>query len=295
MAETIPNRQAVGEWIVRRAAASGDRPAVTFDGVTWSFAEVRDRIIATANSLYRSGVRKDDRVGVLTLNRPDVLIILFAAARLGAISVFVNFRLSAPELRYVICDAEVHTLIVGTEHVDVVSGLIPELPCKSYVQFGRTNVSWPNFDDWIGENGPSAPPEPIDDSDVCSILYTSGTTGYPKAAMITHSNVWNNNLNWILGCGVTDKDVLLSVAPMFHAGGLFANVLAVLMQGGHILLQPQFVPAQFLKAIGDQRVTLTFGVPTMILALTQCDGFEPRNSRHCAILSSVVRRRLKAS
>ncbi|WP_454644635.1 acyl-CoA synthetase [Bradyrhizobium liaoningense] len=273
-ADTVPNPQAMGEWFMRRASVSADRPAITFQGTTWSFSDLRDRVVATANALHREGVRKGDRVGILTINRPDILVILFAAARLGAIVVPVNFRLTAPELRYVVCDAEIHTLIVGPEHVDIIQTIVPELPCKNYVQFGRAEISWPNFDDWIGERGQSAPAVSIDDSDVCAILYTSGTTGSPKGAMITHSNVWTNNLNWVLAFGITDQDVMLSVAPMFHAGGLFAAVLASLMLGGHVVLQSQFISDDFLNAIRDRRVTLSFGVPTMILALTQSAGFE---------------------
>lgn len=272
---TIPNPKAVGEWLERRAAISGSRAAVTFDGVTLTFADFQKRIVATANSLHAEGVRKGDRVGILTLNRGDVLVVLFAAARLGAISVPINFRLTAPELHYVIEDAGLSVLVVGPDYVPVIRELAPTVSCRTFVQFDRaTDPEWPVFDTWIERSNPAAPPVPIDGADVCTILYTSGTTGSPKGAMITHGNVWANNLNWILAFGITQDDVQLSVAPMFHAGGLFANVLAVLMLGGHVVIHPQFVPDAFLKAIETHKVTMTFGVPTMILALTQCRDFE---------------------
>jgi fatty-acyl-CoA synthase len=271
----VPNPKAVGEWLERRAAVAAERPAVTFDGTTWTFAEFQQRIVATANALHGEGVRKGDCVGILTLNRSDVLVVLFAAARLGAISVPVNFRLTAPELRYIIEDSGLSLLVVGPDYVPVIRELAPTVSCKTFVQFdGRTDPEWPVFDDWISRSNPAAPPVPIDGTDVCTILYTSGTTGSPKGAMITHGNVWANNLNWILAFGITQDDVQLSVAPMFHAGGLFANVLAVLMLGGHVVIHPQFVPDAFLQAIESHKVTMTFGVPTMILALTQCQGFE---------------------
>lgn len=270
-----PNPKAVGEWLQRRVAVSGDRPAVTFDGVTWTFSEFQKRIVATANALHAQGVRKGARVGVLTLNRPDVLVVLFAAARLGAISVPVNFRLTAPELHYIIDDAGLSVLIVGPDYVPVIRQLSTKVSCRTFIQFdGNTDPEWPVFDAWIGQDNAPAPPVAIDGADVCTILYTSGTTGSPKGAMITHANVWANNLNWILAYGITQDDVQLSVAPMFHAGGLFANVLAVLQLGGHVVIQPQFDPRAFLDAIEKHKVTMAFGVPTMILALTQCDGFE---------------------
>src|SRR5690606_11923026 len=134
----------------------------------------------------------------LTLNRPDVLVLLFAAARLGAISVPINFRLTAPELRYVIVNAGLHSLFVGPEHVEVISALEPELPCKFYAQFEPGPADWPLYEDFIAGKHPRSPKAPIDGNDVCTILYTSGTTGAPKGAMITHGNVWLNNINWML-------------------------------------------------------------------------------------------------
>ena len=275
LSDTAPNPQAVGEWMARRASVSGDRPAITFEGSQWTFKQFQARIEATANALYGQGVRKGDRVGILTLNRPDVLVLLFAAARLGAISVPINFRLTASELHYIIEDAGLAILIVGPDYVSTIQGLEATVSCRRFVQFDRKiNAAWPVFDDWIAQPNPGALPVAIEAADVCTILYTSGTTGSPKGAMITHGNVWLNNINWILAFGITQNDVKLSVAPMFHAGGLFANVLAVLMLGGHVVMQPQFVPDEFLRAIETYGVTMTFGVPTMILALTQTEGFE---------------------
>lgn len=267
------NPQAVAEWFERRAALAGGRPAVTFNGTTWSYDEMQRRILGAADAMYANGVRKGDRIGILTLNRPDVLVLLFAAARLGAISVPINFRLTAPELRYVIVNAGLHSLFVGPEHVEVISALEPELPCKFYAQFESGPTDWPLYEDFIGGKHPRSPKAPIDGNDVCTILYTSGTTGAPKGAMITHGNVWLNNINWMLAFGITGDDVMLSVAPMFHAGGLFANVLAVLELGGHVVMLPAFDPGAFLAAIPEFGVTMTFGVPTMILALTQHESF----------------------
>lgn len=273
--DAVPNPKAVGEWLERRVAVAGNRPALTFDGATWTFAEFHKRIVATAAALHREGVRKGDRVGILTLNRPDVLVVLFAAARLGAISVPINFRLTAPELHYIIEDSGLSALLVGPDYVPVIRGLAPEVACRTFVQFDRkVDPEWPIFEEWVARPTSAAPSVAIDGTDVCTILYTSGTTGSPKGAMITHANIWANNLNWILAFGITQDDVQLSVAPMFHAGGLFANVLAVLMLGGHVVIHPQFSPDDFLRAIEAHKVTMTFGVPTMILALTQCEGFE---------------------
>jgi fatty-acyl-CoA synthase len=271
------NPQAVGEWFSRRAALSPRRKAISFAKGEWTYEDLFQRIARTADALYSDGVRAGDRVGLLTFNRPEVLVILFAAARIGAISVPVNFRLTASEVKYIIGDSGLSHLLVGPEHVEIVKAIEPTLSLRQIIAFDAAGeTGWPEYEAWASASEP-APAADAAPSDVCTILYTSGTTGVPKGAMITHDNIWNNNLNWIFAFGVGEDDVLLSVAPMFHAGGLFAAVLAVLMQGGCVVLQPNFDPAEYLRAIEESKVTVTFGVPTMILALSQNEGFAVRD------------------
>lgn len=270
----VGNPRSLGQWFEKRASFSAASPAITFADETWSYEELLHRVRAAAAVFHQKGVRKGDRVGILCQNRPDVVVFLLATARLGAIFVPLNFRLTGPELSYVINNADLHTLVVGPEYASVIASIEHELSCKFYAQFGAAHANWPDFNDLMSNAGTAPDATHLDDNDVSTILYTSGTTGKPKGAMITHGNIWANNINWILAYGFREDDVMLSVAPMFHAGGLYALLPSVLLTGGHIVMHPAFSPDHFLSAIEKHRVTMTFGVPTMILALTQSPKFE---------------------
>ena len=109
--------------------------------------------------------------------------------------------------------------------------------------------------------------------DVAAIMYTSGTTGQPKGAMLTHGNLWANNINWMLAVDYAANDTVLNCAPLFHVGGLCVTVLPTLLAGGHVVLQRSFVAEGFLRAIKRHRVSVAFAVPAMLLAVTQLSAF----------------------
>lgn len=276
-ASTMRGMPDITHWFDRRCRDAHSCTAVTHDGRSLSYAELKAQVDGLAGHWSQAGVGKGDRVGILAFNCPEVLVALLAAARIGAIFVPVNFRLAPPELAYVINDAGLSQLLVGPEFEEVIESLRPSLCPGGYIAlapqggpgFGRGG--WTTFA--AATLAPPCPPCPVFPGDPVTILYTSGTTGKPKGAIITHGNVWTNNLNWILAYGCALDEVMLTTAPMFHAGGLFAGVLTVLMMGGHIVIQSQFEPGAFLAALAAHRVTITFGVPTMLLALTRHPDF----------------------
>ena len=271
---TTGHRRTLATAFAKQAILSADRIALTCDGVSWRYDFMQRRIARLAASLHHHGVRKGDRVGYLGFNDPDTVILLLASASLGAVFVPLNYRLTATELRFLIDDAGIHALFVGTEHIDIVVSLGDLLPCKLFVQVGGQHPKWPSMQDFIATDLAPATAPSVDISDVAAIFYTSGTTGRPKGAMLTHANLWANNLNWILSYGIAAGDVLLTTAPMFHVSGLFVLLSAVLMVGGQVILHRSFDAGAVTAAIEGQRVTMTFAVPTMILAITQCVGFE---------------------
>lgn len=261
----------ITHWFDRRCRDAPARSAITHQGRTRSYEALKREVDGLAAYLVEAGIGKGDRVGILAFNCPEVLICQLAAARAGAIFVPVNFRLSKPELEYIINDAGIALLLVGPEFTETVESLAPLLCTRRFVAIGGPARGWPGFAEAAAT--PPGSPCPVQPDDPATILYTSGTTGKPKGAIITHANIWANNVNWILAYGCSLEEVMLTTAPMFHAGGLFAEVLTILMMGGQLVIQSQFEPGAFLSAIEENRVTITFGVPTMLLALTQHPSF----------------------
>ncbi len=264
----------LGNWFFQRAQRSPHRRALTFEGTTWTFAEVQARIDALAGALRAGGVCHGDRVGFLGLNQPAFLETMFAAARLGAIFVPLNFRLTGVELSFIIGDAGVHTLVVDTAHFPVIESVRAELPCRRYLCVDSApGAPWEALAAVTAEAEPLAVGAPVAADEVAVIMYTSGTTGRPKGAMLTHGNVWWNNINTMLSIDVASDDVTLVMAPLFHIGGLNVTTLVTWQKGAEIVLHRTFDPVRFLEDVPRYRATTTFAVPAMLLFISQQPGF----------------------
>ena len=197
----------LGNWMCQRARRTPARPALSFEGTTWRYAELQLRIDRLATSLREHGVCRGDRVGFLGLNQPAFFETLFAAARIGAIFVPLNFRLTGAELRYIINDAGVHTLIVDAPHQPVIDGIRAQLPCRHFGSADGAAEGWPAMIHAAQDCAPLPQGEPVDADDVAIIMYTSGTTGRPKGAMLTHGNIWWNNTNMLHTVDVERDDI----------------------------------------------------------------------------------------
>ena len=263
----------LGNWLYQRALRTPHRKALTFEGETWTYAALQDRIDRLASALRTQGVCPGDRVGFLGLNQPSFLESLFATARLGAIFVPLNFRLSGSELNYIINDAGVHTLIVDAPHRPVIDAIRGELPCRRYFSADQEAEGWQATEALIARETPIRTGAATAEDDTAVIMYTSGTTGRPKGAMLTHGNIWWNNTNSMLTFDVKGDDITLVVAPLFHIGGLNVNTLITWQLGGHIVLHRAFDPARFLDDIAKYRIISTFAVPAMLLFVSQQPAF----------------------
>jgi fatty-acyl-CoA synthase len=272
---TSASRHAVGlaEWFTRRAARAPHKPALTFENETWSYGELVDRIERMSAVLAAGGVTAGARVGYLGFNDPAFFVVLFASARLGAICVPINFRLTGPELTYVINDAGAHTLVVGEDHIAIVDSIRADIGCARFIASGAGAPRWEAAPSLLAVSPPIPPAVPVRSDDVAVIMYTSGTTGRPKGAMLTHGNFWTNNLNEILLWDMVSSDVKLTFAPLFHVGGLLCGTMSTLVAGGHLVLQRGFDVAAVLEAISRHGITVSFGVPAMLLFLSQSEDF----------------------
>ncbi|RRO20782.1 long-chain-fatty-acid--CoA ligase [Saccharopolyspora rhizosphaerae] len=263
----------LGSWISRRAAATPNLPAITFTGTTLTYGELADRIDRLAAELAAGGVGQGDRVGYAGLNDREFLVALFASARIGAVFVPLNFRLTAPEMSYILGNAGVHTMLADTERAAVVEQVRTEAGLQRTIAVTEA-PGWEALPDLLAAREPLAEPVHPDADEVAVIMYTSGTTGRPKGAMLTHGNLFWNNVNALLIYDTSQQDVSLVGAPLFHIGGLNVTTLSTLQKGGHIVLTPTFDPVEALRLIEQHRVSTMFGVPAMFLFMSQVPEFE---------------------
>lgn len=262
----------VGSWVARRSLIGPDRPAITFEGHTLSYGEFADRIDRLAAELVAGGAGAGHRVGYLGPNHPAFLTTLFACARAGATFVPLNFRLTGPELAYIVNDAGIHTLIADATLAPAVDAIRSDLGVSRFIALSTTS-GWEELDELLTTRDPIAEPAHPDPAEVAVIMYTSGTTGVPKGAMLTHGNLFWNNVNALLTFDVTSTDTTYVAAPLFHIGGLNVTTLLTLQKGGHVVLVASFDASRALADIMRYRVTTMFGVPAMFLFMSQLPEF----------------------
>ncbi|MFG1922533.1 long-chain fatty acid--CoA ligase [Cryptosporangium sp. NPDC048952] len=254
----------LGSWPERRRQISPHRDALWFEGVTTSHEQFSDRVRQVAGALAGLGVRPGDRVAWLGTNHPAALETLYACGQLGAVWVPVNARLAAPEARYVLEHSGASVVVHG------------DLPDR--VREGthvRHWVATEELDERLPE--PEFRDLSVSLEDPCLIMYTSGTTGKPKGAVLTHGNMTWNAVNQFMGMDFAQDERTLALAPLFHIGGLNGTVNPTLLRGGCAVLVRRFDPAETLAVIEEQRVTSFFAVPTMLDAMAREPGFRTRD------------------
>ena len=159
----------LGNWLYRRALRTPHRKALTFEGTTWTYGELQDRIDHLASALRAHGVCHGDRVAFLGFNQPSFLETLFAAARLGAIFVPLNYRLTGPELSYIINNAGVHTLVTDTSHRPVIDPIRAELPCRRFLSADQPAEGWPDIAGMLVAHDPLRTGERVAEDEIAVI------------------------------------------------------------------------------------------------------------------------------
>ncbi|WP_369226840.1 long-chain fatty acid--CoA ligase [Streptomyces sp. R39] len=249
--------EGLGSWPARRARKTPHRTALVSGEQSADYRTLYTRTTRLAHALRARGIRRGDRIGYLGPNHPAYLETLFAAGTLGAVFVPLNTRLAGPEIAYQLADSGAKALLYGPSHAGLVAGLPGTSDVRTYVEVGA------EYEELLAAAAEDPIDEPVVPDDTCIIMYTSGTTGRPKGAMLTHGNLTWNALNVLVDTDLIADERALVSAPLFHTAGLNMLTLPVLLKGGTCVLVEAFDPARTLDLIEQHRITFMFGVPTM--------------------------------
>lgn len=265
----------IGSWPARRARKTPGGVAVAHDDTRRTYAGLYERVCRLAHGLRGLGVRRGDRVAYLGANHPAFLESLFATGTLGAVFVPLNTRLAAPELAYCLADSGATVLVCAPELTEAAAGAAASAgTVRHRVTLGEPGPRWAGYEELLA----SAPADPLDEpvslDDPCLIMYTSGTTGRPKGAVLTHGNITWNSVNALVDIDLAADEVTLVTAPMFHTAALNMTCLPTILKGGTLVLMSAFDPVATLEAIAAHRVTYMFGVPVMYDAIAACPAWE---------------------
>jgi fatty-acyl-CoA synthase len=256
--------------IERNAAFTPEKPALVFEGRILSYAAFAARIEQTARALKAEfGISRGDRVAILSLNRPDYLVLLYACARLGAMLVPLNWRLAAAEQLFILSDAGAKVLVLEQAFAGILSELKKRQPDTSVVGLDFTPRRGIAFDQLLTQTHGDGRNPHSDLSCPLLIVYTSGTTGRPKGAVLRQEALlWNGVMSQHMH-GLTSDDHILTVLPFFHVGGLNIQTTPALHHGATVTIHSRFTPETALAAFARERPTLTVLVPTIIQAVTE--------------------------
>lgn len=260
--------------LMRRAELTPHRNAITFEGVTRTFEEMTGRIRCLAQALQAGGITTGDRIGYLGLNHSAFLETLYASAAIGAIFVPINFRLSGEELNYIINDAGVDTLLVDSDLKPAIDGIKDSLCCSRYINVEEKLGGEELYEDIITSSEPLTDLHTAETDEVLLIMYTSGTTGLPKGAMLTHGNLYWNFINTMMSFNYLEDDVTLVGAPLFHIGGLNVTTLGTITVGGHAVILRSFDPGLALESIERFKVSTMFGAPAMFQFMSHHENWQ---------------------
>ncbi len=240
----------ISTWIDRNARFSPEKTAVYFENQQITYANLSEQIDRAARMLSHSlNVQHGDRVSLLATNIPEYLIALFACARIGAILNPLNWRLAIPELADIVQNAESSVLLIEEEYADFSAHLQAEMPAVQRIGFDfepEGSHIWDN----LMANAPDTPASSVGTlADTMLLVYTSGTTGHPKGAMLSQNALFWNAVQSQHMHDMTSSDVILTCLPLFHVGGLNNQTTPALHAGATIVMQRRFVPDDALQAI----------------------------------------------
>ncbi|MGH3874834.1 MAG: AMP-binding protein [Pseudonocardiaceae bacterium] len=265
----------IGDNLDRTVARHGDREALVDcpSGRRWTYSQLRVEVDALAHGLLAAGISTGDRVGIWAPNCPEWLLTQYATAKIGAILVTINPAYRTHELEYVLSQAGIRMLVAAesfktSDYAAMISEVRPRCAALQQVVL----IGSPEWDALLmpggdvallaGRQAQLSPDDPI------NIQYTSGTTGFPKGATLSHHNILNNG--YFVGrlCGYTAADRICVPVPLYHCFGMVMGNLAATTHGACLVYPaPSFEPAATLSAVAQQRCTALYGVPTMFIAM----------------------------
>ncbi|MBQ3718825.1 MAG: AMP-binding protein [Methanomicrobium sp.] len=288
--------ETIGEMLERIARQYPENEALVSieQGIRWKYSEFLDKVDELALALMSLDVKKGDRVAIWAMNYAEWTLVQFATAKCGAIMVNINPAYRSFELEYVLKQAEVHTLILQGrfKDSDYVGMFYEACPEATEMQAGKSispekfpflknvvfmgDISYNGMYTWdefiekghsLTRNELREREEMLSFDDPVNIQYTSGTTGYPKGAVLTHHSVLNNGYTIGSGMGFTSKDRLCIPVPFYHCFGMVLSNMACVTHGSTMIIpSPAFNAEAVLKTINDEKCTAVHGVPTMFIA-----------------------------
>ncbi len=283
----------VGKVLTLQADKFPDRTALVFGALRLNFRELNERCNRFAHALVGMGLQKGERVATLLYNSNHLVEVFLATAKAGGVFTPINFRLAAEEVEYILNHSDARFFVLGEEFSSLVSTIFPRLSkVEHFISVGA--AAPPAFQDYealLKEFPAEELNLPITEEDECQMLYTSGTTGRPKGAVLTHGNVLWNLINTLMGREDKEGEVALVSGPLYHAAPLNNHFFIRLALGGTTIILRHFDPGNVLELIEKENVNVISGAPAMfhlLLNHPETERYDTTSIVRCTAGASIL-------
>jgi acyl-CoA synthetase (AMP-forming)/AMP-acid ligase II len=274
----------IGSCLARNARRHPDKWAVTYGDRTYTYGQFNAEVNRIAHGLAALGIEKGQKVALMMKNSDMFAIAFFAAAKLGAVLVPINFRLTASEVSYILDHSDSIAVVCDEELADVVAEALEHVPAVRHVIVAGAPAREGHLAfSQLRTEMEHEPEVDVNERDDLEILYTSGTTGRPKGALFDHHRIMQVAVKMMALMGLNPNERLLHLAPLFHSAQLNLFLLSGFFLGASHVIHRDFHPVETLKAIQEHKITIFFAVPTMYTYLLQVPNRDQYD------LSSVTR------
>lgn len=274
----------VGEWIFKRAMTYPESPFLKHDDQEFNNQAFNERVNRMAHALAELGATKGERVATIMVNSNEFLEIFFACSKTGAIIVPVNFNLAVPELGYIVSDCAPSVVIYSSDFAEKIERVkATHKEVKHYLKHrGDELLDDPSILE-VASSFTAEEPIPTKDvtlKDPLLIMYTSGTTGDSKGAVLSHENILFGSIHSLIGYGINETCKSLVIAPLFHIGALAASATPVIYAGGSLVLKSFYNSSEIINLITREKINYMFAVPVMYEMMTKAPRWAKADFSH---------------
>jgi acyl-CoA synthetase (AMP-forming)/AMP-acid ligase II len=273
------------DFINITAAICPDKEAVVFENKRFTYSQLNERINRLGNALLALGVKKGDRIAMMQVNTNQCIEAYFAIAKIGGIYVPLNFRAKANELPYMLNTAEANAIFIGDRYLDLIESIKPSLNTMiHYISLDKPHKGMLSYEDLIAKAPADDIYTEIGDTDTTILMYTAGTTGFPKGVMLTHNSFTMYVLENVSPPDpeVVEKNIL--TVPLYHVAGTQA-VMSAIYGGRTLVIERQFDPEEWMTLVEKEKVSRAMMVPTMLKQLLDHPNFKKHNLKSLKVIT----------
>jgi acyl-CoA synthetase (AMP-forming)/AMP-acid ligase II len=274
----------IGSLLSQNARKFPGLLAIECEGRSYTYRQFNEEVNRLAHGLLRMGVQKGDKLALMMKNSDHFVFTFFAAAKIGAVAVPINFRLTSSEVHYILQQSEAKRVVCDLEFEEVITAAKDDSDVGTVITIGEPRtLGYLSYVSALSDNR-NEPEIDVSDEDDLEILYTSGTTGLPKGALFDHKRIFNVGISVTINMGLRPHERILHVAPLFHSAQLNLFLISGVALGATHIIHRDFHPVKTLQTIQEYKITHFFGVPAMfnfILQVPNAADYDLSSIRRC--------------